>query len=300
MLTYLLLGNLQDLFCQTIRASLEVMGYEARIVANPLAHPLRFTWRLDTLSSASQLIWEDGTRLLDTEIAGVLVSVPRWIARDGWNPDDLAYVQRETHAALLAWLWSLNCPVVNRYPPALWHRPDAPLLFWQPWFAQCGLRALDSLVSNVEQDVRAFGAVFGDKAVYAPLTAEFRYRLDSYDQWDKLAPMQRLGPIHLTQAPAALHVACVVGPRVVWEGTPPPDVSRLEPALTRFSAMVGLAFVEITTTLVGDGPRVAAVNPYPRIEHFGLSARREIVAGLVQLLTGSSALHRRGPTTDSR
>src|ERR1700737_3099354 len=167
---YLLLGDLQDPFCQTIRASLKVMGYEARIVANPLMQPLRFAWRLNTLSSASQLMWEDGTRLLDAEIEGVLVSIPGGIARDGWNPDDLAYVQRETHAALLAWLWSLNCPVVNRYPAALWHRPDVPLLFWQPLLGQCGLRALDSLVSNVEQEIRAFGAVFGDEAIYAPLT----------------------------------------------------------------------------------------------------------------------------------
>jgi hypothetical protein len=228
----------------------------------------------------------------------VLVCIPGWIACDGWYPDDLAYVQRETRAALLAWLWSLNCPVVNRYPAALWHCPDVPLLFWQPWLGQCGLRALDSLVSNVEQEILAFGAVFGNEAVYAPLTAEARYRLDNDDQWDKLAAMQRLGPIYLTQASAALHFACVVGPRVVWEGTPPPNVDRLEPALTRFSAMAGLAFVEITTTFVGDSPRVTAINPYPRIEHFGQSARHEIVTGLVQLLTGRSAPHGQGPTAD--
>src|ERR1700751_4676478 len=196
---YLLLGDLQDPLCQAVRASLEVRGYEARIVANLLAQPLRFAWRLNTLSSSSQLMWEDGTRVFDIEIAGVLVRRSGWIPRDGWNPDDLAYVQAETQAALLAWLWSLDCPVVNRYPSALWHLTDAPPLFWQPLLERCGLRALDSLVSNVAQEIHAFRTGFGDEAVYAPLTTEARYRLDSDDQWDKLAAMQRLGPIHLTQ-----------------------------------------------------------------------------------------------------
>lgn len=283
---FLLLSDPRDPLCQAVRASLDAAGYEARIVANPLAQPMRFAWRLNALSSASQLIWEDGTRLFDAELAGVMVRSTGWIAGDGWNPNDLAYVRSETHAALLAWLWSLDCPVINRYSPLLWHRPDAPLLFWQPWLGQCGLRALDSLVSNVEQEIHAFGAAFGGEAVYAPLTAEARYGLDSDDQWDKLAAMQRLGPIHLTQASAALHSACVVGSGVVWEGTPPTDADRLGPALTRFSTVAGLTFVEITIASAGDGSRVAAVNPYPRVEHFGQSAQREIVAGLIQLLTG--------------
>ena len=284
----------------SVGESLEARGYEARIIANPMAQPLRFAWRLATHSSASQLIWEDGTHLLDSDIAGVLVRGSGSVTPDGWNQDDLAYVQKETHAALLAWLWSLDCPVINRYPAALWHWPDAPLLFWQPWLKQCGLRLLDSLVSNVEQETRAFGAGLGDDAVYAPLTAEARYRLGCDDHWDKLAAMQRHAPVHLTQAPVAPHSACVVGPRVLWEGTPPTNLDTLEPALARFSTVAGLAFVEITITTLGDGPRVAEVNPYPRVEHFGQSAQREIVASLVQLLTEEFGSAKWGVPTGSK
>ena len=283
---YLLLGDPRDSLCEAVHASLVVGGYEARIVANPLAEPLRFAWRLGTLTSTSLLTWEDGTRVLDTEITGVLVRSPGGIVADGWDPDDLAYIQTETHAALLAWIWSLDCPVINRYPAALWHRPDMPLLFWQPKLAQSGLRALHSLVSNVEREARAFGSVPGEETVYAPLTAEARYRLASDDHWSELAAMLCFGPVHLMQVSMAPHSACVVGPQVVWEGTPPADSDRLEPALTRFAALAGLIFVEITIASTADGIRIAAVDPYPRIEHFGCFARNEIVAGLVRQLTG--------------
>jgi hypothetical protein len=283
---YLLLGDLQDPLCERTRTALEVKGYQARIVTNPMAQPLRFAWRLDDLSSASQLIWADGTRLFDSEIAGVLVRSPGWIASDGWKPEDLAYVQMETRAALLAWLWSLHCPVVNRYPAALWYYLDAPTLFWRPWLEQCELRAPHELISNVEQETRAFGASLSDDAVYAPLTAEGYYLLNTGDRWDKLAAMLRHAPVHLTQASIAQHTACVVGPRVVWEGGPPFDADTLEPALARLAAVAGLAFLEIVITLTNDCVDVAAVYPYPRFERFGLAAQREIVSGLARLLTG--------------
>jgi hypothetical protein len=283
---FLLLGDLGDPVCTAVLASLKARGCEARIVANPILNPLRFTWRFDTLNSASQLTWEDGTRLPNSEIEGVLVRRPADDSSHGWNLDDFAYVQAETHAALLAWLWSLDCPVVNRYPAALWHRLDTPLLFWQPQLERCGLHTLPFLISNVEQETSAFGEVLGNEIVYAPLTIATRYPLDCEGHLTKLAAMLRLGPVHLTQASNALRSACVVGTRVVWDGPEPADADMLEPALSRFAAAAGLVFVEITTTSITHGTRVAAVNPYPCLEHFCQVAQQEVVAGLFQLLTG--------------
>jgi hypothetical protein len=289
---YLLLGDPQDPLCQVIRTSIEVLGHQARIVAKPMAGPLRFAWRLGDPTSNSELIWEDGTCLSDSEISGVLVRRPGSISAEGWNPEDLAYLQAETEAALLAWLWSLKCPVVNRCPPALWYRPDPSLLFWQPWLEQCGLRALNSMISNVEQEIRSFGAGLGREAVYAPLTAEARYGLASDERWNQLVALLRLVPVHLTQAFVAVHSACVVGQHVVWGGRPPPDANTLEPRLTRFSTISGLAFFEIAITPTADDTRVAAVYPYPRLEHFDQAAQREIAVNLVQLLMeGSGCLH---------
>jgi len=84
-------------------------------------------------------------------------------------------------AALLAWLWSLPCPVINRYPSALWYRPQMPLLAWQRLLRSCGIPTMETLVTNVESEARDFrrhlarNGVAG--AVYGPLTSNARYLL---------------------------------------------------------------------------------------------------------------------------
>ena len=117
---HLLLGDPQDPCCSSVRTVLEARSYPTQIIANPLAQPGRFSWWLDKGHSFSQLAWDEEPALRDEDITGVLVRSNGWIDPIGWQPDDLAYMQAETQAALLAWLWSLACPVVNRYPPAIW------------------------------------------------------------------------------------------------------------------------------------------------------------------------------------
>src|ERR1700756_2126367 len=125
---YLLLGDPKDLACSGVFALLERRGFQDRRIRAPFM----FAWRFDNLGSSSQLVCEDGTQLSDREIDGVLVTRLEKLAAVDWNPNDLAYAQVETDAALLAWLWSLNCPVINRYPAALWFYSDLPLLSWYP------------------------------------------------------------------------------------------------------------------------------------------------------------------------
>src|SRR5271165_979410 len=288
---YLLLGDLNDPICKAIPAFLEVKGGELRMMAYPISHPLRLSLRLDAASSVSWLISEDGMPLLDTKIEGVLVRRPQCRSHAALSSDDPDSADRETNAALLAWLWSLDCPVINRFPAVLWHIPQPPLLFWQSRLTHCGLRALPSLISNVEQGAREFGAALGEETLYAPLTASSRYRLGCSDQWKKLAVMQRFAPVHLTQGYVASHFACVVGLHVIWESAPPANADRLEKALTHFSAVAGLDFVEIEIALTDLGVRIAAVNPDSDLESFGEVARRKIVLALIQLLTGEVSSH---------
>jgi hypothetical protein len=100
-----------------------------------------------------------------------------------------------------------------------------------------------------------------------------------------LAVMQRHMPVHLTQAPTPVQLACVVGSRVIWDGPAPRDVDNLELAFTRFSVLAGLAFFEFALTPIADGTRVVAVNAFPHIENFGQEAQPGIVTAVVQLLT---------------
>jgi len=284
---HLLLGDSQDICCLRVSAALAARGSRARILSNPLSHPERFSWRLDNWHSSTHLHWDGGQSIDDREIAGVLVRNPGFIESDGWRSHDLAYVHAETQAALLGWLWSLACPVINRYPASIWYRPQATILFWQPWLQLSGIPVIEMLISNVDQESRAFGQRLG--AVYAPLTSDARYLIGTEDEWAGLAAMQqRCSPVCLTHPHGVPHLACVVGEQVVWEGTPPDEAAILASALRRFAAAAGLAFVEVLLANTAGGIRAVAVEPFPFFEHFGDSAQQEIVAGLVQLLTTES------------
>lgn len=286
---YLLLGDPQDPCCQSVRLALERRNHPSHIISNLLANPWRFTWRLSNAQSASQLAEDGGQPLSAEHIAGVLVRNSGWINPEGWQADDLAYMQTETRAALLAWLWSLACPVVNRYPPAIWYQPRVPLLSWQRLLHRCSLPTLETLVTNVEQEARLFGARLAREgvagAVYGPLTSEARYLVAGDEDWKGLAAVQRYAPVCLAYPHGATQSACVVGEQVVWEAEPSTEMARLEPALRSFAVEAGLDFVELAFAPTSEGFCVVDVDPYPHFERFGEAARQRIVDGLVDLLT---------------
>jgi hypothetical protein len=285
---YLLLGDLQDPCCLSVRNELEARNHPTLVISNPLAHPARFAWWLDNDRSASQLIWDEGSLIPDDQIAGVLVRSAGWLDPTGWQPKDLAYMQAETQAALIAWLWSLACPVVNRYPPSIWYRQQVPLLFWHPFLRRCGLPTLETLVTNVEQEARSFGrdgAREGvDGVVYGPLSSSMKYLVANDQDWQGLATMQRIAPVSLDYPHGAAQFVCVAGEHVVWEGETSSQQADLEPALRQFSRAAGLDFVELALAPVAGEICVIAVEPHPYFEHFGGSAQQQIVNGIVEML----------------
>ena len=272
--------------------ALEARNHPSRLIANPLAQPSRFAWILDSEQSASQLIWGEQPPLLGDDISSVFVRNAGWIDPTGWQPEDLAYMQAETQAALLAWLWSLPCPVVNRYPSAIWYRPKTPLLNWQPLLRRCGLPTSETLITNVETEATAFAERLALKgvagAVYGPLTSDLRYLVTNDEDWRGLASMQQRTPVCLTYPHAAAQFVCIVGQQAVWEGQPQSELTELEPALRCFAAAAGLNFVEFALASTSRGASVIAVEPYPYFEHFGEAAHHKIVEGLVQFLTTES------------
>lgn len=286
---YLLLGDPQDPVCLGVRAVLESREYPTQMLANPLAHPSRFFWRLDNERSISRLAWDEETPVLDDQITGVLVRNTGWIDPLGWQPIDLTYMQAETQAGLLAWLWSLACPVVNRYSAALWFGAKASLLLWQPLLRCCGLPVLETLVTNSEPEARAFRRRLtmagAPCAVYGPLTSDVRYLVTGDKDWNGLAAMQRCAPVSLTYPHGAAQFLCVVGDQVVWEGEPSTEATLLEPALRRFATAAGLTFVELALASTATGICVIAVESHPHFEHFGDAAQQQIIKELVQLLT---------------
>ncbi len=289
---YLLFGDPRDPCCRGVSRALDARGFRSRILSNPLLGPFRFSWRLDSRRSVSRLLPDGELPLPDGGISGVLVRHAGWIDPAGWSPEDLPYVQAEMHAALLAWLWSLSCPVVNRYPASVWYCPQAPLLTWYGMLRRSGLPTPETLLTNVEPEALAFRRRLAARgvpgAVYGPLTSPVRYLLTDDADWSRLAGMQRCAPVSLAAPHSTVHSGCVVGDTVVWDGSTPAEMRALEPGLRRFAAAAGLAFVEVVLAATAEGPSVVAVEPYPRFERFGDAARDGIVEGLVRLLTAGT------------
>jgi len=286
---YLLLGDLQDSCCVRVRDELEAQSCAVRIVSNPLVDPWRFAWQLNNAESVSQLGLGEEPPLSNDQIAGVLARTSGCIDPLDWEPDDLAYMQAETSAALLAWLWSLPCPVVNRYPAAVWYQPQCPLLYWQPLLQRCGLPIPETVVTNVEHEARVFGrtAATGGTggAVYGPISGAVQYLISSEKEWIGLASLQRVSPICLAVPHGKTQLVCVVGERVIWDDEPRADVLLLEPAVRRFAAAAGLAFVELALAPTDQGMCVVMVEPHPQLEQFRLASQQEMVEEIVTLLT---------------
>jgi hypothetical protein len=286
---YLLLGDSEDPCVRGLRGALRERGLQTCVVASPMSAPARLSWWLDTERSESVLSLDGEPPIRDDQLDGVFVLGTGWVDAAGWDTDDLAYVQAETQAALLGWLWSLPCPVVNRYPPAIWLRPQAPLLSWHGLLHRSGLPTLETMVTSVEHEARAFGEQLVsdgvDGAVYGPLTSGVRYLVASERDWTGLAALQQVTPVSLTAPHAEARTACVVGRRVVWDDRPSEELTSLEPALREFGRATGLALVEVSLASAPGGLCVIAVETRPRLERFGEAAREEIVAAIVEVLT---------------
>lgn len=286
---YLLLGDPADPCCDGVRAELRARDHDTRVIPNPLSSP-HFAWRLENAVSASQLGGIGDEVIPEDQISGVLVRSTGWLDRADWAPDDLPYAQAEVQAALLGWLTSLSCPVINRYQSSIWYQPQRPLLAWQRQLRRCGLPVAETLVTNIESEARAFGQRLArDKsaavAVYTPLTSGARYLVDSADDWTRLAAMMSIAPVCLTSQYDEVQLACVVGERVVWNGAPSPSVVSLASALCTFAVESGLGMVSFTVAPGRRGARVIGLDPRPNIELFGANARRTILAEIVNVLT---------------
>jgi hypothetical protein len=258
------------------------------IISNPLLDPCSFDWRLTNGESKSRLLW-NGITVFDHEIESVFVRTFGWIDPTGWQKDDLAYMQSETHAALLAWLSSLSCPVVNRYSPDIWYRPKPPLLFWQPLLRRSGLRIIETLITNEPEEANNFRQQLNSSgiagAVYNSLTNELSYLVTEEEEWNGIKRMQERSPVCITHPHGEPVFVCVVGDEMIWNDGSPTNMRSVGPFLAAFAKNAGLTFVELALTTDGNDLNVIAVDPYPKWDHFGSGARQQIVKRIITLLT---------------
>ena len=274
---HLVLGEPHDPLSAGVRDALVARNHATRLIASPIFGPLRFAWRLDASASRSILMFDDGLQLRAEDIAGVFVGSVTGPEPRGWETPDLLYMQSEAHAAVLAWLWSLNCPVVNRADARNWYQPNPPLLSWRRRLLRAGLPTMDAILTNVPDEARAFarrGAPSGvDAVVFDPLSNQAGYLVARDEEWGGLASLQRKMPVTLTYPHGAAHFACVAGDDVVWDPSAPPETAAFEPGLRAFAADLGLTLVEVDFAPVDGRLAVINVDPRPQLHHFGEDVR---------------------------
>jgi hypothetical protein len=285
---HLLLGDRDDLCCAGVLARMEARGLPARVVEAPLAPPARLVWRLDDGGLSSRYSWPGAPD--NAEIESVLVRDTGRLDPAGWDPADYAYMQAELQATLLAWLEGLPCPVVNRCPAAIWYRPRGPLLAWRPLLRQCGLPAAEVIVTNDPVESRDFAQRVGaGGVVLTPLTGGAAYLVAVESDWRGLAVLQHRAPVCLTEPHGDARSACIVGSRIVWDDPPGLEAEALEPGLFRLAEVAGLDFVEVAVAPLRRGAAIVAVDAWPQLEHYGLTARDRILDALVEHLTRAAA-----------
>jgi hypothetical protein len=165
---FLLLGSSEDLLCRDVYRGLLERGFKARIVKDVFGSSARSEWELATVRSSFHLELRGDTKLSGSDIEGVLV------ARILTDSQPQSGTRNRSHsveegAASLGWLWSLSCPVINRYRPEFWF--DRPELIddWKGRLEPFGLAAAGpagASKSYVTTSAGHLAAVVGSRVIW--------------------------------------------------------------------------------------------------------------------------------------
>lgn len=286
---YLLIGHPADRCCTLVDAALRAAGHVTLTTPNPLAGDAWFAWMLTTEDSRSAIRWQDRANVTHDSLRGVFVRTPGGPSTlEGWAARDMAYVQAETNAALVAWLRSLDCPVVNPPDADLWFRPQRPLAELHSLFDRCGLPSLDTLITNDLQSARHFAEHWSGHAVYMPLTSMTHYPIIDDSHWAELANVIERVPVCLIEPTAGPSLwATVVGTAAIWNdqsNLSSADVDRFDNGLRNLARLLGAAFLQVEVRFSTNGPRCAGIAAYPQIELYTPDAQVTIADGIARLL----------------
>ena len=239
---YLVLGEDDDWLCGSVRETLERRGQEVRIIPDIFGRSATIAWRIETERSSSRFVLEDGTVLSDEQISAVLVRRPRFSARQDWKAEDEVYIYAEKEAALLGWIWTLRCPVINRYPAELWFEPAPPPLFWSRQLAACGLQCAGSDLMQAGHS-HAEGSGLG-KSYSAAVVA-------SHVVWDQKVAINDI-ETRLVQFAKTIGLACVKCEFTTAAGSPQLTVVETFPTFEEFSSISRAEIVErIADLMIG-------------------------------------------------
>jgi hypothetical protein len=251
---YLFLGEADDGLCVNVRQALEERGAQVRVVPDPFSESIRFVWRVNSASTSSALVFADGTCLCDRDISGVFLRRRKALITST-SSDDYCYIQAEIEAASLGWIWTLQCPVINRLPPWLWYSRKPPIQVWSRLLRTNGLQEFECCRPSSDAESK---------------------------NWDDFRALD-------VGDPDICYVrACIVGRSVVWNIDRSEIWHPYESALLEFTRYVGLSFLEVAFAETREGIGVKEVDPFPDLSRFGESSTRAITEALATLFAAST------------
>jgi hypothetical protein len=278
---YLILGQPPLSLAESIQTGFNAMGAEIVWISD-FASEVELVWWLGTSSSTFELQLKNGRKLDEEQVLGVLAVAP--YKGDISEIKEKEYFRAEKRAALLAWLWSLRCPVVNRIPPMFWISPHVPLTFWHPALRRCGLPVVDSILSNLPSELEKFVSESSGECDYVPLSIKELYRVATPADFEGLTKLAKFCPINLTQYSPHIYSACVVNRKVFWNQSVSPILTSLQDRLTQLGVVTGLPFLEIGVLVIDGAPRIRSISPFPKLDLFRPDTCGVITKALLSLL----------------
>jgi hypothetical protein len=245
---------------------------------------VEFNWEFDSMDSCSVLRARELSPFSDREITGVFVQNTPRLDADNDVESHHEYAQAERNAAMFAWFWNLQCPVINRYPAAFWFSPRVPLSSWLQPVIKCDLRITDAILSNVERDLRSFAKKLSVNPGYLPLCGPDAYRISTEEHWDGLNKMRAICPVSIIPFDPPVYTACVVGDRVFWNRPVSHPVAGYDERLVHLTRLSGLEFLEVRLCRHSDDFVIHAIEPFPRLDGFSQDSCFLIADALIALL----------------
>jgi hypothetical protein len=286
----LILGRDYDDFCRLMCDHLCQAGRTVLFVVEENLFPeLGFTWRVP---DDGTICWNQ-QRISFRDIDGIIsrsYGVP--LSREEYDTVDGKYITSEWHALLMAWLYRMPCPVVNRLRPELWYRSQlqpADLLSLVP---DLRFKLPRFLVTTRPEEARTFWESTGQQIYYIPANEVTRYPVFDQSDLDKLETLSATLPLRLTEriagTPCDAFVAgeqvTLVGPEGVLRRSVPPDLSA---ACTHVGSTLDLAFYRLSLVEDDHGEWYClALDRLPQLLRQPAEVRAEIARSLADLLAG--------------
>jgi len=286
---YLLIGTSLDACIAQVSRKLQTKGEAVLVTSEPLAGAGQVCWELSTAQSSSHLDI-DQRRIADTDWRGVVLRSSLPGQPEGWDSKDYSYMQAESQSALLAWLRSLPCPVVNPARAETFYR-ERTLPEQRVWLSKAGLPTWPVLLTNSPAQARRFARRWAGSLSYVPLTSSTRYPIDSESQWAELERLMERFPVCLMQPDGPSIYLSLAGDTLVWSEEP--DLGRakgrLEAAVRRLAELLGVQMVEVEIQLTDGQARVFGFSLRPEFGLYGEAQQEALAEGVVAVLEGVRA-----------